>query len=442
MSVSFEIKELIKKPNDNDRSSIKKLKENLLEVSQGKLKNSLKKIGANLESSLEPNKDISFQTIFDAKSSNEIKEDIFVPSNKDDILIRLNIILNQEGQSKEYKRRIFNIFKEIIQFIKIKKPGKIKSTVLNDGKNKDTIKRINISDVYKFIITNNKFKKESTKKYMLLRIRRYIRLLNGEEKLNYKQKIRFKNNNNSIVKAKEQELIKILKFLRDYSTLQIQIIFYLLYFSGLNYSMVARITLDNFKQSFGTLNMKKGKIILKRKFPTFIQKLLVDFFHIKNNKTKFFFYDVIKESKEIKRTSIIKNNITNTILSIKDISSINLENILSDFSRLRKSKVLNEKYYYLFDRNLNIKKLTEENNPSNPKNEILKNELIIINDKNIQLDKKKNFNQIDLKDDLFSEFSFIKNEGNFPFLSIDDSLDLIEKDSLPDENSQFEGLFN
>ena len=68
----------------------------------------------------------------------------------------------------------------------------MQSTVLNDGKNNDIIKRINISDVYNFIITNNKFKKESTKKYMLLRIRRYIRLLNSEEKLNYKQKIRFK----------------------------------------------------------------------------------------------------------------------------------------------------------------------------------------------------------------------------------------------------------
>ena len=71
--------------------------------------------------------------------------------------------------------------------------------------------------------------------------------------------------------------------------MKIQIIFYLLYFSGLNYSMVARITLKNFKQSFGILNMKKGKIILMRKFPTFIQNLLVDFFHNKNNKTKFFF---------------------------------------------------------------------------------------------------------------------------------------------------------
>ena len=74
----------------------------------------------------------------------------------------------------------------------MQKPRKIQSTVLNDGKNNDIIKRINISDVYNFIITNNKFKKESTKKYMMLRIRRYIRLLNGEEKLNYKQKIRFK----------------------------------------------------------------------------------------------------------------------------------------------------------------------------------------------------------------------------------------------------------
>ena len=442
MSASNEIEKLMEKPNNNDKSCIKKLKKNLLEVSPGKLKSSLKKIGANLESSLEPKKDISFQTIIDAKSSNEIKEDIFVPSNKNDILIRLNIILNQESQSKEYKRRIFKIFKEIIQFIKIKKPDKMVSTVLNDGKNNDTIKRINISDVYNFIMANDRFKKESTKKYMLLRIRRYIRLLNGEEKLNYKQKILFKNNNNSIVKAKEQELIKILKFLRDYSTLQIQIIFYLLYFSGLNYSMVARITLNNFKQSFGILNMKKGKIILKRKFPTFIQNLLIDFFHNKNNKTKFFFYDVIKESKEIKRTSLVKNNITNTILNIKDISSNNLENILSDFSRLRKSKVLNEKYFYLFDRHLNIKKLTEENEPINPKDNILKNELIIINDKNLQLDEKKNFNQKDIKEDLFPEFSFIKNEDNFPFLSRDDSLDLLENNVLLDGKSQLEGLFN
>lgn len=135
--------------------------------------------------------------------------------------------------------------------------------------------------------------------------------------------------------------------------------------------------------------MKKGKILLKRKFPNFIQNLLVDFFHNKNNKTKFFFYDIIKDTKEIKRASIVKNNITNTILSIKDISSNNLENILSDFSRLRKSKVLNGKYFYLFDRNINLKKLMEEKEPSNSKDELLKNELIIINNNNMQLDEKK-----------------------------------------------------
>lgn len=80
------------------------------------------------------------------------------------------------------------------------------------------------------------------------------------------------------MKSKEQELIKILKYLRDYSNLQIQIIFYLLYFSGINFSMVARITLNNLKQSLGKLNMKKGTIFLKRKFQNFIQNLLTDFF--------------------------------------------------------------------------------------------------------------------------------------------------------------------
>lgn len=147
---------------------------------------------------------------------------------------------------------------------------------------------------------------------------------------------------------------------------------------------------------------------------------------------------MIKDTKEIKRASKVKNNITYTILSIKDISSNNLENILSDFSRIRKSKVLNEKYFYLFERNVNLKKLMEENEPSNSKDELLKNELIIINNKKMHLDEK-NFNQKDLKEDLFSEFSF---EDSFQLLSLDDFLDLLENDLLLDGNSQLKGLFD
>ena len=74
MSASYEIEELIKKPNNIDKSCIKKLTKNLLEVSQGKLKNSLKKIGENLESSLEQKKDISSKKLLMQNAQMKLKK--------------------------------------------------------------------------------------------------------------------------------------------------------------------------------------------------------------------------------------------------------------------------------------------------------------------------------------------------------------------------------
>lgn len=137
------------------------------------------------------------------------------------------------------------------------------------------------------------------------------------------------------------------------------IIFYFLYFFGLNYSTIARITLKDFKKGFNILTLKKRKI---RKYfiPDVIKNKLCEYFHNKNNKSIFFFYDSYHDSNSYTRTTLIKNNIRIILESADGVSSETVKYLLSLFSKMRKSKRLSSKYYFLFDNNCELKNLLKD----------------------------------------------------------------------------------
>ena len=107
-----------------------------------------------------------------------IKDNIVVPSKKEDIFLRLNSILKQENQSKEYQAKILNIFKDLIIYIKEKNPKSVKTKIGKDGKVLNIIRRINIKDVFNFINSNSKYSRQKSKNSILSRIRKFVRILN------------------------------------------------------------------------------------------------------------------------------------------------------------------------------------------------------------------------------------------------------------------------
>ena len=80
------------------------------------------------------------------------KDNIFIPTNKEDIFTRIKKIMEQENQSLKYNKRIIKIFKEFIEYIKNQKPKSVKFIEGKGSKIVIIVKRINISDIslYKF----------------------------------------------------------------------------------------------------------------------------------------------------------------------------------------------------------------------------------------------------------------------------------------------------
>lgn len=280
--------------------------------------------------------------------SNIIKSNIFIPPKNIDVISRIDAIIDQEGQSDEYRIRIVNLFKGLCEYIKEKDKKNNIRLNNNDEENIYVIKRIKISDVYDYITKIKKDINPNTKKYNLSRIRKFVRMLNYEPDLNYNIKIGFSKKKECPEKLQEEELFKIINYLKGETTRQQLLIFYFLYYGGLSYSLLSRITIKDLKNSLKILIIKKRKII-KRKIPDIIRNNL--YFYITNKKkaSKYLFYDSFDKSNLFSRTKLIRNNIIKILGSIEGINNKKIKKLINIFSKNRKSKNLPSKYYYLFD---------------------------------------------------------------------------------------------
>ena len=140
------------------------------------------------------------------------------------------------------------------------------------------IKRIKIKDAEDFINYKYKNSKPSTKANIKSRIRKFIRYINDEPKLDFNEKIlRPKIIANNSLLSKD-ELYLFLNELNEKNDIQALVLFYLLYFVGLNYSFVSRLVIKNFKSSFKLLIIKKGTKVIKHYFSPVITELLFKYF--------------------------------------------------------------------------------------------------------------------------------------------------------------------
>lgn len=356
--------------------------------------------------------------------------------NKSNSLInKIKNILILETISEKEKKRIINLFSNFFEFLFDKCLDK---KLVNSNKKLLSKKtnRLKLSDVNKFIEYKYKNSKVSTIVSIKIKMRKYIRILNGEPKLNYRQKIVETKDISNPLSLNQDELYLIIKHLMKKETYFKILLFYFSYFVGLNYSLISRILIKNLNSSFNKLYLKKGLKVIRHSFPPYITYLL--FFYFKKSRTynsKYFFndYDLGKNQKT--RVETIKIQLKNILEEIKNIPRNKKKYLLFQFSKLRKSKKLNNTLYILFNPEY-IKLLDNKNFDNKYYKTQEKSENFFINYSVNEKLSNDNFfeNSFNLENDIKDEEYFGDNEDSLK-MNFDELLEKHEKNKEKFDNS-------
>lgn len=345
-------------------------------------------------------------------------------SRKHNIFERINNLMEEENASFSYRKIIIKYFSGLIEYIINKKNKKRKIKInkedinskINNYKNK-----INISDVSSFVKYKYKNYKVSTKKIILSKIRKYVRILNNHPKLDFKFKISFSNTKKKKCLLTELELASLINTIKLNNEIQILIIFYLLYYSGLTFYLISIIKYSDFKQDFSILKLIKGKTRLIN-IPSIIKENIKFFLETIEHSSVFFFYSSFKGNNNQSRTQLIRKKIEDAIWFCKEISLQKKKALINEFSKSRKYKILSEKFFTLFDYNIikfddkHIPKLFDSSDlkkKSLSSSKSLKNNSLKISEKRHVEDSKNNSDFIpdEKKSDLKFIYNFSKSES-------------------------------
>lgn len=375
-------------------------------------------------------KEISKSGIFignNLKTPNKTNKNIQYTINCD-VIEKLSNILNERNVSFEYKRKILNLFRNFINYLIYVKQNK--ELIKNYKRfNKYIIRRIKITDVNEYINDNYKNAKISTIESIKYRMRRFIRIINQEEDLDYSEKIQ-RSKSNNIPSIAKDELISIFNYINQKNDLLAFLLFYFFYFIGLNYSFIARILIKDFKSSFKTLIIRKGKKRIRHNFPPIISKILYLYFiNFRTYNSFYFFEDNFINNNEESRASMIKKKFKIILDNIRNISENKKKDIISKFSKLRKAKVLTDNLFNLFiSTNFKneviskLKKLDKENYEDNSKR---------IND---NINEQILSNNIDNEPNKFEIFTLESINNEYEYNSKDSEI-ILNKDNIYGDNS-------
>ena len=289
--------------------------------------------------------------------SSVIKKNIRVLSNEYHIFDRIENIMDQEDSTFIYKKKVIKYFEGFINFLEINsKTVKSKfNKITNDYKKIIfTIKEINIVDIYNFVNYKFNYYKEDTKNRILSIMRRFSRILNNDPNLDYQESLCFhKSKNNSYILT-EEELNSIVNYLKNKDELECLILFYFLYFSGLNFYYLARCRIKDFQKDFDFLKLTKNKT-RKIHIPLVIKRNIKQLLSNKNDDSKFLFINKYNEKVNIdSRATYLKETFANSIKQFKGFSGQKKSILIKYFSHIRKYKILTEKFFQLFDYDFKI----------------------------------------------------------------------------------------
>lgn len=103
---------------------------------------------------------------------------------------KLKDLLSKNHNSNEYNTRVTNLFKKFLNYVisieKTSTNGKKEN--YNYFKNKFHLKKLNLNNAIEFIKTNKRFKSKRSKYFLLYRLKKYLKDLNGEQNLRHNLK--------------------------------------------------------------------------------------------------------------------------------------------------------------------------------------------------------------------------------------------------------------
>lgn len=346
--------------------------------------------------------------------SNNYPNNINVLNTNFDAISKLAKIMVGEGSSYEYINSVILIFEKFFNYIITKnKKFKTKTLITKNIDKSFIVKNIDLEEAYEFLNDKriNNYSSSSLCN-ILSRMRKFIRILNKKKNINYRYTMPKTLKENNTLKLTKDELTLICEEIKSNYNLQLLLIFYFLYFTGLTFSKVSRIKITDFKSDFSILVEKKEKF-KKYIIPNIIRNLLLYFIKNKTNNSLFLFYDSIKDTKDITRTQLIQNNISNTIKECKSLSKIKSIKIIKSFSTKRNSKRLNENLYFLFNINLDFFNNNNSNKDLYDEGINNSNNNIILEPKGLPENYEYNFSLSQLSNNNLMEFEeFLDSDNN------------------------------
>lgn len=238
--------------------------------------------------------------------------------------------------------------------------------------------------------------------------------------------------NQTKLNKKEQiypkESLAILNYIKESNDVELSLIYYFLFIKGLNFTAVSRILLTNFKNGFDFLLIKKGKCKIY-KIDKRIQPKFLEFMNSQNYVNKYFFLNEIKDSKNARRASILKDKFKTIISDCISIREERKNKILSCLSSMRNVKwgfdldfFFNNIHYTfgyfepelsIFSNNEIIQKIDNDKNEKTNKEKSINNEFKY--NSHVKENKEKlpiNIDNKDIKINLLEKFENDKKTKN------------------------------
>lgn len=235
------------------------------------------------------------------------KEDKYVNYNTKyhDIFIRLNTILSGEKKSSTYSNVVYRLFNYLLLYLEKTKSPALK-IISRNNKQYYYFSKLNIKDVEDFYL--NTTLSESTKHYYMNILKKYIKLLNRNSKLRFSKNVASYKKKKNVI---PQIIKSIIQKLKDFGNNEYFVLFFFLFFFGLNIYQISKISIKNINKEQNSISFvsykHKHRLFKHKKIPKAILTYFNEFYETIKNKKGFLFFNDLRDKKNNTRKNQIEN---------------------------------------------------------------------------------------------------------------------------------------
>ena len=273
-------------------------------------------------------------------------------TKKHHIFLRLNAIINNEKKNDSYKNIVFRLFTHYLIYLEKINSKSIK-IIYKNGKKYFYTKRLYLKDAENYFL--NTHKKDSTKYYYLNIIKKYIKILNKNSNIKFTESVKliYPNQKNKIkTNTYKPNIINIIQKLKNINNVEFLCCFYILYFFGLSFYQLSKLTLKNYKSNLKKLVFisykYKKKIIKKKKIDKNMEYYFDQFFKTNNNKiSNYLFFNDVTDKIGNTRKNQIEKIFENLFIKTLKLSKNETKEYMEELNVERSSKRIGPQFQKL-----------------------------------------------------------------------------------------------